>query len=238
MRRVLRCKNLHLSGIDVLLPALVSIDGHHPSNAREVQIAISFARGHVQNIVAGLVAHWLEETYDRRFAEDERSVESDLAATVFYDKLNTCFEDDSTFVAALMFPKHPTPAMPGLDLEAASADKADSWAARCSRGGRVFSRFVNGSELASWVFSGRVRAYLNRPAGAVQVAFEELPGGIAFESKSKSIPGARFIQRVRQMTAWYGFGSLIRPPTAAIATLRDAIAAKSSRAKAPAVHHV
>lgn len=238
MRQILRCKNLHLSGIDVLLPALVSIDGHHPSNARQVQIAISFAQGHVQNIVAALVAHWLEETCDRRFAEDERCVEGDLAATVFYDKLNTCFDDDSTFVAALMFPKHPAPAMLGFDLEAASADKAASWAARCGRGGRVFSRFMNGSELARWIFSGRVRAYLNPPAGAVQVAFEELPGGIAFESKSRSVRAPRVIEHVRQMTAWYGFGSLIRPPAAAIATLRDAIAAKSSRAKAPAVHHV
>lgn len=228
MRRM-RCKNLHLSGIDVLMPALVSIDGHLPGNARRVQIAMSFAQGRAQNVVAELVAYWLEESYHRSFAEDARSVDGDLAAVAFYDKLRTCFDDDSTLVAALMFPKRLAPAMLDFDLDAAFDN---------SRRGRIFSKFLNGSELARWMFSGRVRAYLNPAADAAQVAFDELPGGIAFESRSKSRPASWMVEHAHNATAWYGFGNLIRPPAAAIGTLRDAIAAKTRRAKAPAANHV
>jgi hypothetical protein len=223
---------LRLSGIDVLLPALVSIDGRRPDDAQEVQIAVSFAEGHVQSVVAALVAHWLEQTFHRRFVEDPQGSENDLATAAFYDKLASGFADESALAAALVFPRRRVPR--GADPPS-SNDAPD---ARRTARGSVFSRFVNGTELAKWIFHGGVRAHLDPAAGTVQVAFDELPGSITFVSEPKSPTlASRSHARSNEVSAWYGFGTPIRRPDAAIETLRDAVAARSRRAKAPATHH-
>jgi hypothetical protein len=231
--RAVRCRNLRLSGIDVLLPALVSIDGRRPDDAREVQIAVSFAEGHVQRIVAALVAHWLEHTFHRRFVEDPQSAESDLATAAFYDKLASDFEDESALVAALVFPRRRSVPRSADPVSSNSAPDA-----RRTARGSVFSRFVNGTELAKWIFHGRVRAHVDPAAGKVQVAFDELPGSITFVSEPKSPTlASRSHARSNEVSAWYGFGTPIRRPDAAIETLRDAVAARIRRAKAPTAHH-
>lgn len=234
--RAVRCRNLHLSGIDVLLPALVSIDGRRPDDAREVQIAISFAEGHVQSVVAALVAHWLEHTFRRRFVEHPRGAESDLATAAFYDKLASGFENESAFAAALVFPRDRS--LP-RSADPVSSNGAPVRHARRTARGSAFSRFVNGTELAKWTFHGRVRAHVDPAAGTVQVAFDELPGSITFVSEPKSPTlASRSLARSHEASAWYGFGTPIRRPDAAIETLRDAVAARSRRAKAPAAHHL
>jgi hypothetical protein len=225
---------LRLSGIDVLLPALVSIDGRRPDDARKVHIAVSFAEGHVQSVVAALVAHWLEHTFHRRFVEDPPGAASDLARAAFYDKLANGFEDDSTFAAALVFPRGRS--VPG-NAEPVSSNGAPD--ARRTARGSAFSRFVNGTELAKWTFHGRVRAHVDPAAGTVQVAFDELPGSITFVSEPKTPTlASRSLARSHEASAWYGFGTPIRRPDAAIETLRDAVAAGTRRAKSPPAHHV
>jgi hypothetical protein len=231
--RAVRRKNLRLSGIDVLLPALVSIDGRRPDDAQEVQIAVSFAEGHVQSIVAALVAHWLEHTFHRRFVEDPRGAENNLATAAFYDKLASGFADESALAAALVFPRRRS--MP-RGADPVSSNSAPG--ARRTARGSAFSRFVNGTELAKWAFHGRVRAHVDPAAGTVQVAFDELPGSVTFISEPKSPTlASRSLARCHEVSAWYGFGTPIRRPDAAIETLRDAVAARSRRAKAPAAHH-
>ncbi len=184
--RAVRCRNLRLSGIDVLLPALVSIDGRRPDDAREVQIAVSFAEGHLQSVVAALVAHWLEHTFHRRFVENPRGAESELAAAAFYDKLASGLENESAFAAALLFPRRRS--------KSRSADPASRKAApighvRRTARDSVSTRFVNGTELAKWSFHGCVRAHVDPAAGTVQVAFDELPGSITFCQRAE-IPNA------------------------------------------------
>lgn len=233
--RTVRCRNLRLSGIEVLLPALVSIDGRRPDDAREVQIVVSFAEGHVQSVVAALVGHWLEHTFHRRFVENPRSTESDLAAAAFYDKLASGFENECAFAAALLFPRRR-----GVfrSTDPLSSNGAPVRRPRRSARRSAFSGFVNGTELAKWSYHGRVRAHVDSSAGTVQVAFDELPGSITFVSDPKSpTQASRSLARSHQVSAWYGFGTPIRRPDAAIATLRDAVAARSRRAKAHAGHH-
>jgi hypothetical protein len=223
---------LHLSGIDVLLPALVSIDGRRPDDARKVQIAVSFAEGHVQSVVAALVAHWLEATFHRRFVEDPRGAEGDLATAAFNDKLASGFEDESALAATLVFPRGRS--VPRSTDQVSSNGESVRHARRAARGSAFF-RFVNGTELAKWTFRGRVHAHVDPAAGTVQVAFDELPGSITFVSEPKSTFAARSIARPHKVSAWYGFGTLIRRPDAAIETLRDAVAARSRRRRLPLI---
>jgi hypothetical protein len=185
----------------------------------------------VQSVVAALVAHWLEHTFHRRFFENPRGAESDLAAAAFYDKLASGFENESVFAAALLFPRRrsaPRTAGP------VSSNGAPVRHARRA----AFSRFVNGTELAKWSFHGCVRAHVDPSTGTAQVAFDELPGSITFVSEPKSPTHvSRSLARSHEVSAWYGLGTPIRRPDAAIETLRDAVSARSHRAKAPADHH-
>jgi hypothetical protein len=199
-----------------------------------VQIALSFAEGRVQSVVAALVAHWLEHTFHRRFVEDPTGAESDLAAAAFYDKLASRFEDESAFAAALVFPRRRSVSRSADPVSSNGAPDA-----RRTARGDAFSRFVNGTELAKWTFHGRVLAHVDPAAGTVQVAFDELPGSVTFFSEPKSPTlASRSLARSHEVSAWYGFGTPIRRPDAALETLRDAVAARSRRAKAPAAHHV
>jgi hypothetical protein len=183
-----------------------------------------------------LVAHWLEHTFHRRFVEDLRGAESDLATAAFNDKLTGGFEDESAFAAALVFPRGRS--VP-RSADQVSSNGAPVRHARRTARGSAFSRFVNGTELAKWTFHGRAHAHFDPAAGTVQVAFDELPGSITFVSEPKSPTlASRSPARSHKVSAWYGFGTPIRRPDAAIEALRGAVAARSRRAKAPAAHHV
>ena len=232
--RSVRCKNLHLAGIDILLPALVCIDGQQ-TGRRHTSLIIGFAEGYADHIVGPLVEQWLGHLLRRQFVEHARGDEGDLAADAFYDKLAYEFADGVPFVSALIVSRdkafeaslgvsHVAPVLPrsGGAQDAAGNER------------RALMRLIHGDEVAKWNFSGRVRAYLGTGAETAQVSFEDLPGGIELISTNRSpnrsanksaVSLPRTLAGTREVNAWYGFGVPLRNPAEAIVKLRNEIAA-------------
>jgi hypothetical protein len=218
-----RCDKLHLGGIDVALPALVSIDARHPHSTKRMLIVAGIASGYVDTIVAPLVAQWLALYVHGRFIENGRGATGDLAAEAFYDKLICSFSGDMPFVAALVLPRRAPPraAATAICVRQAPAVKA--------RGGNrrdtlhnALSRFMNGSEFARWKFCGPVRCYLNPRCGSAQVTFGDMPGGIELiRAHERGAATADAAPQSLELCAWYGFGVATRDPAAAIMTLRN-----------------
>jgi hypothetical protein len=216
-----RCKNLHLAGIDVLLPALVCIDGRQ-TGRRHTSVIIGFAELYADNVVGSLVGQWLEHLLHRSFVEHARGDEGDLAAAAFYDKLAYSFAGGVPFVSALIVTRDKSlEATLGVSRGTLALPTSGRTRDAVSNEERALTSLVHGDEFAKWNFSGRVRAYLG--TGAVQVSFEDLPGGIELISTDKS--ATRLLADAHEVDAWYGFGVPVRNPADAVVKLRNQIAA-------------
>ncbi len=197
------CKNLQLAGIDVVLPALVSIEGRQPDRPKPMHVIAGFAAEEVDGIIPALVGQWLSQLCHRHFMETGRGDAGDLAAEAFYDKLAATFSHHASLVAILI---------------------PQSCTVRLANG-RFSSPLASVSDLARWKFRGRVRAYLNPGTAAAQVTFDELPGGITLASRDSFAPSVcRMFERSHEVSAWYGFGVPVCDPAEAIMMLRDEIA--------------
>jgi hypothetical protein len=229
----LRHINLRLSGIDIVLPALVAIEGRAAD--RPVGLIMGFAARYTDSTVCALVGQWLSQLFHRSFVEHGRGIDGDLAAEAFYDKLAHDFDEDTPFVAAIALRKDDIGHMPFETSPSAGAMLQPGRGGNAGQHG-AFLRFVGGTELARWQMCGRVRAFLNPQVGTAQVTFDDLPGGIGLISTGR-LPAsvARTMDRARQVAAWYGFGVPIRKPADAVMVLRNEIAPFRSKANARAV---
>lgn len=57
-----RRKNLQLAGIDVVLPAVVSIEAQEPERPKRMHVIAGFAAEEVDDIIPALVGQWLSHT--------------------------------------------------------------------------------------------------------------------------------------------------------------------------------
>jgi hypothetical protein len=221
--KALRYDKLHLGGIDVALPALVSIDARQQRSARRMLIVAGIASGYVDTIVGPLVAQWLALYARGRFVENGRGADGDLAAEAFHDKLTCSFSGDVPFVAALVLPRRAPPraAASASCLRQTPAVKA-LHNNRRDTVDNALSRFMNGSKFARWKFCGAVRCYLNPRCGSAQVTFGDMPGGIELiRTPERGASMADAVPQSLELCAWYGFGVATRDPAAAIMTLRN-----------------
>jgi hypothetical protein len=223
-----RCKNLHLAGIDILLPALVCINGGH-TGRRHMSLFVGFAERYDDNVIAPLVSQWLEHLVRQQFIEHGRGADGDLAAEAFYDRLAFDFADNGPFVSALIVSgdaafddSRNAPALP--------SQPAAPHNTGCSEE-RALARFIHGADFARWSFSGRIRAHLSTGTKRAQIWFEDLPGGITLAATGKSalsLPKA--LRDAHEIRAWYGFGIPRRNPADAVMNLRNEIAMPRRRA--------
>jgi|GEM_PF-5142689 hypothetical protein len=219
----LRHINLELSGVEIVLPALVAIEGQ--ASDQPLKLIMGFAERYCEGMVPGLVGQWLAQLFHRTFVEHGRGINGDLAAEAFYDKLAHDFHDEAPFVASIALCKDDV----GHTLfETSPFARATLQPGKGRNAGEhgALMRFVGGTELARWRICGRVRAYLNPRIGTAQVTFDDLPGGIKLISTSRlPASAARAMDHARQVAAWYGFGVPIRKPADAVMELRNEIAA-------------
>jgi hypothetical protein len=218
-----RHSNLHLAGIDILLPALVCINGRS-AGRRHTSLIIGFAKKYDDSIIAPLVGEWLWHLLHRQFVENCRGPDGDLAAEVFYDKLAYDFADDDPFVSALVVSGEKildvsgdTTGLPRRLARTRNAELGEE---------RALARFIHGAKFARWNFSGMVRAHLGTDARMAQISFEDLPGGIALTRTGTSVLSLpKTLADMHDVSAWYGFGVPLRNPADAVVELRNEIAA-------------
>ncbi|HEX8828875.1 MAG TPA: hypothetical protein VF778_12260, partial [Xanthobacteraceae bacterium] len=94
-------KSLHLVGYELTLPTMLCIDGRQSRGGRTT-LAVGYAAAYADTIVAPLVGEWLSRHFHRRFAECGCESEANLATQAFYDKLGSCFGQETPFLAALV----------------------------------------------------------------------------------------------------------------------------------------
>lgn len=232
-----RHNNLHLAGIDILLPALMCINGR-PVGRRHTSLIIGFAKGYDDTIIAPLVGEWLWHLLHRQFVENGRGSDGDLAAEVFYDKLAYDFADDDPFVSALVVSAETIADVPG---DTSTPPRRLTRTRNAELGEeRALARFIHGAEFARWNFSGRIRAHLGTGARTAQISFEDLPGGIALtHTGTSALPLPKALAAMHDVSAWYGFGVPLRNPADAVVKLRNEIAAlRRPEAGARAAPHV
>jgi hypothetical protein len=216
----LRAKNLELAGIELVLPTVLCIDGRAAKGARKT-LTIGYAAGYVDSIVGPLAAEWLTRQFHRRYCEHGRGAEGDLAAEAFYDKLASEFRRDAPFLAAIVSTHH---AIRFGDPCVANAAATSHEVAQHRTPGDALSRFIRGAGLIRWIFAGPVRAFINAKAGAAQLAFEPLPGGIELIGIDKpDASSARICKHANEAVAWYGFGVPVRDPAEIVLMLRNEI---------------
>ena len=217
-----RAKNLRLTGIELVMPTVLCIDGR-ASKGRPT-LTIGYATGYVDTIVAPLTAEWLSRKVRRRFSEHGRGTEGDIAVEAFYDKLASEFTWDTPFLAAVVSPHHAVSLGFGIDqtVNGAAIKPHDCGPRRVN--GDVLSRLMNGAGLVRWMFEGPVHAFINPKTGAAQVAFEPLPGGIELTGTDKPDSSSARPCKRHEAVAWYGFGVPIRDPAELVLMLRNEIA--------------
>jgi hypothetical protein len=214
-------KNLHLAGCELTLPTVLSIDGRHSRGGRTT-LAIGYAAAYADAIIAPLVGEWLSRHFHRRFVECGRDSEANLATQAFYDKLGSCFGQETPFLAALVLSPRVAAAISGSAQPGAAIGEARFSERRIN--GDSLSRFLRGGGLVRWTCSGRVRAHHNSKTGHAQVTFDPLPGGIELSSADKLVQsGTRPFKETQVISAWYGFGAPIRDPAELAALLRKTL---------------
>lgn len=223
------CGNLHLAGIDVVLPALLCVGGRAADHGN---IVVSFAPFYTDTTMAPLVAEWLLQHVHCRFVERSRGADGNLAAEAFYDKLARGFANDRAFVAMLVSPRRMLQRSLQLDV---GNDQSDTPAKRRWESHGRWPALMNGNELARWHFRGRVRAYVSSSSAAAvvgaQVTFDGLPGGVQMISTGKALDTiSKRWERAHEVTAWYGLGALDCSPAEAVAALRCEFAEARDRA--------
>ena len=213
-------KDVHLAGYELTLPTVLRIDGRQSRGGRTT-LTIGYGAAYTDTFVASLVGEWLSRHFHRRFGECGRDSEANLATQAFYDKLGTCFGQETPFLAALV----------SLPLGAAAITGNAPLRARIGKArikhrtnGDVLSRFMRGGGLVRWTCSGRMRAHHNPKTGLVQVTFDPLPGGLELAGADKLVqPAARPFKQAQAISAWYGFGVPIRDPAELAVMLRKTI---------------
>jgi hypothetical protein len=230
-----RAKKLQLAGIELVLPTLLCIEGR-PGKGAGTRLTIGYANTYVDGIVAPLVAEWLSRHFHGHFSEQGRGTEGDLAAAAFYDKLARDFDRKTPFLAAIISSHGTATARLESDQAAPLPSKPDNDRNR-HRNGNALSRFMTGAGLAQWTFAGPAHAFINVKAGAAQVAFEPLPGGIELTSTEKiDLPSAKRSAWTNEATAWYGFGIPKRDPAEIVLMLRNEIGASRHAHAGGAAH--
>lgn len=224
------CRNLHLAGVDVVLPVVFCVRGRTALDLGDT--VVSFAPGYTDATIAPLAAEWLSRHLRCRFIEGGRGADGNLAAEAFYDKLAREFANDRTFVAMAVSPRRMLPRSLRLDV---GGGEADSPAKRRRDSHGHWPAFMTGTEIARWNFRGRMRAYVNpsdaAAAASAQVMFDGLPGGIELAGTGKFTETiSRRTERMHEVAGWYGFGALTCSPTDAIATLRREFTESRDRA--------
>jgi hypothetical protein len=216
-----RPKDRHLAGYERTLPTVLCVDGRQSRGGRTT-LAMGYEATYTDGFIAMLVGEWLSRHFHRRFVECGRDSEANLATQAFYDKLGSCFGQDTPFLAALV--SSPLGAAALSDSVPLRAGIGKARIAERRTNGDVLSRFVRGGGLMRWTCSGRVRAHHNPKSGIAQVTFDPLPGGIELASPDKlAQSGARPFKQAQVISAWYGFGVPIRDPAELAVMLRKAI---------------
>ena len=214
-------KSLHLTGCELTLPTVLYIDGRQSRGGRAT-LAMGYAAAYADTIVAPLVGEWLSRHFHRRFAECGRDSEANLATQAFYDKLGSCFGQETPFLAALVSSPPGATAISGSVYPGADIGKARFSERRINDDD--LSRFMRGGGLVRWTCSGRVRAHHNPKTGIAQVTFDPLPGGIELSSADKlAQSGTKPFKEAQVISAWYGFGAPIRDPAELGAQLRKTL---------------
>jgi hypothetical protein len=220
-----RSKNLqkNLAGYERTLPTVLYIDGRQSrGGGGRTTLAMGYAAAYADTIVAPLIGEWLSRYFHRRFAECGRDSEANLATQAFYDKLSSCFGQETPFLAALVSSPPGTAAISGSAHPGAHIGKARLGERRIN--GDALSRFTRGGGLVRWTCSGRVRAHHNPKTGIAQITFDPLPGGIELSSADKlAQPAARPFKEAQVISAWYGFGVPMRDPAELAALLRKTL---------------
>jgi hypothetical protein len=216
-----RPKDVHLAGYELTLPTVLRIDGRQSRGGRTT-LTIGYGAAYTDTFVPSLVGEWLSRHFHRGFGECGRDSEANLATQAFYDKLGSCFGQETSFLAALVSSPLGAAAISGAAPHRAGIGKARIAERRTN--GDVLSRFMRGGGLVRWMCSGRVRAHHNPKTGIAQVTFDPLPGGIELASADKLVQsGARLFKQVQVISAWYGFGVPIRDPAELAVMLRKTI---------------
>jgi hypothetical protein len=221
-----QCRNLHLAGIDVVLPAIVRIGGRA---AERANVVVCFAPFYTEATIAPLAAEWLSQHLHRRFVAGGRGADGNLAAEAFYDKLAPAFGHDRAFVAMLVSPRRMLPR--SLQIGGDIGQPAGPGKRQRESPGH-WPDFIDGTGFARWNFRGRVRAYVNpsgaAQAGSAQLTFDGLPGGIELIGTGADTASRR-CERAHEVAAWYGLGALDCSPADAIAALRREFAEARDR---------
>lgn len=214
-------KNPHLAEYELTLPTVLYIDGRQ-SRGGHTTLAMGYAAAYADTIVAPLIGEWLSRHFHRRFAGCGRDSEANLATQAFYDKLGSCFGQETPFLAALLSSPPGAEAISGSTHPSADIGKARLGERRAN--GDVLSRFMRGGGLVRWACSGRVRTHHNPKTGIAQVTFDPLPGGLELSSADKLAHSAtRPFKEAQVIGAWYGFGVPIRDPAELAALLRKTV---------------
>jgi hypothetical protein len=215
----LRHINLQLSGVDIVLPALVCIEGQAD---RSLGLIIGFAERYADGMIASLVGQWLLHLLRRPFLERDRCGDSNLAATALYDKLSHDFGSDNPFVAAIALRKELAANVP-IEISPFAPATVHSGKGR-NFDNRALSKFIICTEFARWHICGGVHAFLNPNTVTAHVTFDELPGGIDLIGAGRlPASAARTLERTHRVSAWYGFGAPLRSPADAVMKLRNKI---------------
>ncbi len=198
-----RRKNLQLAGIDVVLPAVVSIEAQEPERPKRMHVIAGFAAEEVDDIIPALVGQWLSHLCHGHFVDNGRGVDGDLAAEAFYDKLASAFSDHAPFVVTLI-PRARNVRLVHRRLPSPLIGGRSSCALEISRTGAGLSESRN---------------------GRAQVTFDEFPGGITLVSRN-GFPASifRVFEQCHDVSAWYGCGVPRRDPAKVIVALRDQVA--------------
>jgi hypothetical protein len=213
--------DLHLVGYELALPTVLCIEGRQSRGGRTT-LAMGYAAAYADTIVAPLAGEWLSRHFHRRFVECGRDSEANLATQAFYDKLGSCFGQETAFLAALVSSPPDASVIAGGAPAGAGVGKARFAEHRI--GDDVLSRLMRGGGLVRWTCSGRVRAHHNPKTGIAQVTFDPLPGGIELSSADKlAQSSARPFKEAQVIGAWYGFGVPIRDPAELAALLRKSV---------------
>jgi hypothetical protein len=215
--------SLQLAGFDIALPTILSIAGWQSHGGRRVRTLIGFAAGHVDAMIVPLLQQWLLQHYHRYFVENGRSLDSELAAAAFHEKVSYHFTGDGPFMAALVFPQRGAfrPSAPHLLNQ---HTRGRNHANARHQSAQWVSRLMGSDDLARWAFVGLARAYLHPRGDLAQVTFDHLPGAIEMiGAASGASPPESSSPQCQDALAWYGLGVPAHSPTEVMATLRNDI---------------